>query len=77
MNNLEITASQSDFQRVLEKNPELLEDQIKPIVAVYILCYANGNGLKIDKESLAKGFYLKYSTIRLREEKMKFAIASV
>jgi len=61
-----VTTMVDDFQRLLEFDKGLKNDQSKPLIAAFILCYANQNSLKIDIDKLAAAFYLESSTIKGR-----------
>lgn len=65
------------FTKVLNNHPILLQEQLKPLVAVYVLCYGESNGMSINKAYIASHFYLKLATVLLRKDKMIYALATV
>jgi hypothetical protein len=63
------------FTRVLHKNPQLYQEQLNPLVSAFILFYSEENGISINKNKIAKDFYLNLNTILLRENAMRVALA--
>lgn len=63
------------FTRVLDKNPQLFQEQLNPLVSSFILFYGEENGIGIDKNKVAKDFYLNLDTILLRENVIRVALA--
>ena len=54
------------FESVLVAKPALLLEHSKPLVAAYLLAYADCVGIKVDKLDLARVFYINYPSIRQR-----------
>ncbi len=65
------------FEAAISTNKDLLSQQIKPLIAAFIMCYLENNGLVVNKDELSELFFLKYSTIRPKFNKVQLAIASV
>jgi len=53
-----------DFKSLIKKSPDLLERPPCTLVAAFMWYYMFTNGIKIDEESFANVFLLKFATIR-------------
>ena len=67
----QVTFMVDHFNKLILFDKSLKNDQPKPLIAAFILCYASNNSLKIDIENLAKAFYLESSTIKGRRRKIQ------
>jgi hypothetical protein len=65
------------FRELLQNNQSLVNEQHKPLVAAFMICYIRHNSMEVDEIKLADTFYLGKSTIqpkyRLIEEAMSRA----
>jgi len=51
------------FDLIIKKNPALLTEQARPLVAAFLLYYTKLNGRHVDGDDLADAFNLKYANI--------------
>ena len=72
-----VTSMEIIFRELLQKNQSLVNEQHKPLVAAFIICYIRHNSMEVDEVKLAETFHLGKSTIqpkyRLVEEAMSKA----